>query len=45
MSKDKLLRIINNHEGDRESLFKSKKEETKKRLYKPTRNCSFKLKI
>ena len=41
--KDKLLRIINN-EGDRKSLFKSKKEETKKGLFKPTRNSSFKLK-
>ena len=42
--KDKLLRIINNNEGDRKSLFKSKKEETKKSLYKPKRNSSFKLK-
>ena len=32
MPKDKLLRIINNNERDRKSLFKSKKEETKKGL-------------
>ena len=30
MPKDKLLRIINNNEGDRKCFFKSKKEETKK---------------
>ena len=44
MPKDKLLRIINNNEGDRKSPLKSKKEETKKGLYKPTRNNPFKLK-
>ena len=32
------------NEGDRKSLLKSKKEETKKGLYKPTRNSTFKLK-
>ena len=42
--KDKLLRIINNNERDRESLFKLKKGETKKGLYKPTKNSTFKLK-
>ena len=31
MAKDKLLRIINNNMGDRKSLLKSKKEETKKK--------------
>ena len=30
MPKDKLLRIINNKKGDRKSLLKSEKEETKK---------------
>ena len=44
MSKDKLLRIINNNERDRKTLSESKKEETKKGLYKPTRNSTFKLK-
>ena len=47
MPKDKLLGIINNNnnnKGDRKSLFKLKKEETKKSLYKPTRNSLFKLK-
>ena len=44
MPKDKLLRIISNNKGHRKSLFKSKKEETKKSLYKPTRNNLFKLK-
>ena len=44
MPKDKLIRIINNNERDRKSLFKSKKEETKKGLYKSTRNSTFKLK-
>ena len=44
MPKDKLLRIINDIKRDRKSLFKSKKEETKKILYKPTRNNLFKLK-
>ena len=44
MAKDKLLRILNNNERDRKSFFKSKKEETKKALYKPTRNSNFKLK-
>ena len=42
--KDKLLRVIVNNEGDRKRLFKSKKEETKKILFKPTRNSSFKSK-
>ena len=42
--KDKLLRIINNNERDRESLFKLKKGEAKKGLYKPTKNSTFKLK-
>ena len=32
MPKDKLLRIINNNEGDRQSLLKSKKSETKSSL-------------
>ena len=44
MHKDKLLRMINNNEGDRMSLFKLKKEETEKGLYKPTRNSLCKLK-
>ena len=45
MPKDKLLGIINNNnKRDRKSHFKSKKEETKKSLYKPTRNSLFKLK-
>ena len=44
MLKDKLIRVINNNERNRKSLFKSKKEETKKGLYKPTRNSTFKLK-
>ena len=44
MPKDKLLRIINDIKRDRRSLFKSKKEDTKKILYKPTRNNLFKLK-
>ena len=43
MPKDKLLRIFNNNGGDRKSLLKSKKEETKKCLHKPTRNSPFKL--
>ena len=30
MPKDKLLRMINNNERDRKSLFESKKEEPKK---------------
>ena len=39
MSKDELLRILNNNERGRKSLFKSKKrKETKTGLYKPTRN-------
>ena len=38
------MRIINNNMGDRKRLFKSKKEETKKRIYKPTSNSLFKLK-
>ena len=41
MAKDKLLRILNsnsnNNKRDRKSLFKSKKEETKKSIFKPTR--------
>ena len=50
MLKDKLLRVINNNNNnnnkrDRKSLFKSKKEETKKSIYKPTRNSLVKLKI
>ena len=45
MPKDKLLRIINNNERDSKSLLKSKKEETKKGLYKPTRNNPIKLKV
>ena len=51
MPKDKLLGIIinnnnnnNNNKGDRKSLFKSKKRNQKKSLYKPTRNSLFKLK-
>ena len=44
MPKDNLLRIINSNERDKKSLFKSKKEETKKCLYKPTGNSTFKLK-
>ena len=44
MPKDKLLRIINNNKRDRKSLLKSKKEETKKSLYRPTKNSRFKLK-
>ena len=44
MSKDKLLRIINNNERDRKSLFKSKEGKTKKGLYKSTKNSTFKLK-
>ena len=44
ISKDKLLRIINNNHGDRKSLLKSKNEETKKSPYKPTRNSRFKSK-
>ena len=36
MSKDELLRVINNNDGDRKILSKSKKEETK--------NSSLKLK-
>ena len=44
MPKDKLLRIINNDERERKSIFKSTKEESKKGLYKPTRNSTFKLK-
>ena len=50
MTKDKLLIIINNNNNNnnnnkrvRKSLFKSKKEETSKSLYKPTRNSPFKL--
>ena len=39
MSEDKLLRIMNNNERDRKSLFKSAKG-----LYKPIRNSTFKLK-
>ena len=39
-----LLRIINDNKGDKKSFFKWKKEETKKSLYKPTRNSLFKLK-
>ena len=42
--KDILLRIINNNNWYRKSLFKSKKEETKKGLYKPTKSSLFKLK-
>ena len=42
--KDILLRIINNNNWYRKILFKSKKEETKKGLYKPTKNSLFKLK-
>ena len=38
MPKDKLLRIITNNEIDKKILFKSKKEEAKKGLYKPTEN-------
>ena len=44
MSKDKLLGEINNNKRDRKSLFKSKKEETKKSFLKPTRNSLFKFK-
>ena len=44
MSKDKILRIIDNNIGDRNSSFKLKREEIKKSLYKPTRNSYFKLK-
>ena len=44
MPKDKLLRIVDNNERYRNSLFKLKKEETKKGLYKPTRNSTFNLK-
>ena len=43
MSKDKLLRIINN-KRDRKSVFKLKKEEAKKSLYKSTTNSLFKSK-
>ena len=42
MPKYKLLRIINNNKRHRKNLFKSKKEETKKSSYKPTRNSLFK---
>ena len=31
MSKDKLLRIVNNNQGDRKSLLKSKKKGNQKR--------------
>ena len=44
MPKDKLLRIFNNKNGDRKSLFKSKIEETKKCLYRSTKNSLFKSK-
>ena len=53
MPKDELLGIIdnnnnnnnnNNNKGDRKSLFKSEKEETRKSVYKPTTNSLFKLK-
>ena len=44
MSKDKLLGEINNNKRDRNSLFKSKKEETKKSFFKPTRKSLFKFK-
>ena len=44
-TKDELLRIINNNNnGDRKSLFKSKKYKTKKILFNPTKNSFFKLK-
>ena len=39
-----LLRIINDNKGDKKIFFKSNKEETKKSLYKPTRNNLSKLK-
>ena len=42
--KDKLLKTTDNNKRDRESLFKSKKEETTKSLYQPTRKSLFKLK-
>ena len=44
MPKDKLLRIVNNNERNRKSLFKSKKGETEKGLRKPTRNSTLKIK-
>ena len=42
--KYELLTIINNEKGDIKSLSKSKKEETNKSLYRPTKNSLFKLK-
>ena len=42
MSKDKILRIINNKKGDRNSHFKLKREEIKRTLYKLARNIPFK---
>ena len=44
MPKDKLLRINNNKKGDKKRVFNLKKKETKKSLYKPTRNSLLKLK-
>ena len=45
MSKDRLLRIVNNsNKRNRNSIFKLKRDKIKKSLYKPTRNSLFKLK-
>ena len=44
MPQDKLLRIIDNNKENRMSLRKWKKKETKKSLYKPTRNSPFNFK-
>ena len=42
--KDKKWRTINNKNGDRKSLLKSKKEETKKSIHRPTKKGLFKWK-